>query len=104
METAEFAELLRDVLLADAMNGETDTFNCIVTAVQSAQQQQVCNQYFQKWLDKNVVSGEEETMTQSIPAMKTRSSGGSGTGGRPVVTDNTKYSGLIHRPFKKKCH
>ena len=59
METAEFAELLRDMLLAEAMNGETDTFNCIVIAVQSAQQQQVFNQYFQKWLDKNVVSGED---------------------------------------------
>ena len=48
METAEFAELLRDVLLVDAINIETDSFSCIFITVQSAQQQSVFTQCCQK--------------------------------------------------------
>ena len=53
MEPAAFAKLLRDVLLADIAQNDTDHINCIVIAVQSAQQQEVYEECFKIWLAKN---------------------------------------------------
>ena len=51
-----FAELLREVLIADMMQSGDGQFNCIFITMTSTQQEEVFHRCFQEWESKNLIS------------------------------------------------
>ena len=68
LDAAEFAELLKDVLLDDMVQHPAEQFRCIFVAVQSLQQCETYNRCFEKWSTKNNASATAQVASTEMPA------------------------------------
>ena len=94
MDSTEFAELLKDVLLEDLVQNPADQFSCIFIAVQSPQQCEVYNRCFDKWLEKNDVPVATQEASQEVPGAKANADLHVGAGGRLVTTQKPQVDGV----------
>ena len=95
MDSTEFAELLKDVLLEDLVQNPANQFSCIFIAVQSFQQCEIYNRCFDRWSAKNEApAAAQEAFPEALGAEKTDVDLPEEAGGRLVLLQQPQVDGV----------